>query len=331
MKTYLQTVLLTSLLFALSASANIQLQPGISGSWIAGESGQGIFVNIARVNEQPNFIVTWYAYQNGEQMWLIGSQAFEYGIETLSIPMTITAGAQWGSNFIDTDVIRNEWGTVTIDFSDCTSGTMSYTSNDENYGNGSFELIRLTYTDGLSCHDDTGTQDSIEKQSLAFMREEEKMARDVYLKFNRDYGQNVFSNIASSEQTHMDAVLNLMYVYNVNDTSTGVEGTFNNTDLQALYDILIDMGSTSLEDAYLAAALIEETDIRDLEVFEEGIEAQDILDTYDSLLCGSRNHLRSYVSNYEQLTGNTYEVQIPELASEVAEILASSNEQCGRR
>jgi hypothetical protein len=331
MKTMIQTILFSSLLFALSTSANIQLQPGVSGAWIAGASGQGIFVNIARVNDQPNFVVTWYAYQNGEQIWLVGAQPFEYGIETLNIPMTITTGTGWDTDFIESDVVRTQWGTVTIDFTDCSTGTMQYSSNDTSYGNGSVELTRLTTTDGLSCHENTGTTDSVEKQSLAFMREEEKLARDVYLKFNRDYGENVFSNIADSEQTHMDSVLSLMYVYNVEDTSTGVEGTFNNLDLQALYDVLIDMGSTSLEDAYLAAALIEETDIRDIEVFAEDIEAQDILDTYDNLLCGSRNHLRSYVSKYEQLTANTYQVQIPELASEVAEILTSNNEQCGRR
>ncbi len=331
MKTFIQTLVLTGLFFAFSASANIQLQPGVSGAWIAGASGQGIFVNIARVNDQPNFVVTWYGYLNGEQMWLVGAQPFNYGIETLTIPMTITSGTGWDTNFIESDVIRTDWGTVTIDFTDCNIGTMQYSSNDSNYGTGSVELTRITFTDGLSCHETAVTQGSIEQQSLAFMREEEKMARDVYLKFNRDYGQNVFSSIANSEQTHMDAVLNLMYIYNVDDTSTGVEGTFNNTDLQTLYDALIDMGSTSLEDAYLASALIEETDIRDIEVFAEDIEAQDILDTYDNLLCGSRNHLRSYVSNYEALTGNTYQVQIPELATEVAEILSSGNEQCGGR
>ncbi len=330
MKKVSQTLVFTGLLLAFSVNANIQLQPGVSGAWIAGASGQGIFVNIARVNDHPNFVVAWYGYLNGEQIWLVGAQPFEYGIETLVIPMTITSGTGWDTNFVESDVIRTDWGTVTIDFTNCSIGTMQYSSNDENYGSGSLSLTRLTNTDGLSCHEDTGSADTIAKQSLAFMREEEKMARDVYLKFNQDYGQNVFSNIASSEQTHMDAVLNLMNIYNVDDTSTGVEGTFNNSDLQVLYDALIEMGSTSLEDAYLASALIEETDIRDLDDFSAGITATDILATYENLNCGSRNHLRSYVSKYEQLTGNTYQVQIPELATQVAEILSSTSEQCGR-
>ncbi len=330
MKKVSQILLFTSLLLGFTANANIQLQPGVSGAWIAGASGQGIFVNIARVNDQPNFVVAWYGYLNGEQIWLVGAQTFEYGIETLTVPMSITSGTGWDTSFVESDVVITEWGTVTIDFSDCNVGTMQYSSNDSNYGSGSMALIRLSNTDGLSCHEEQVAQGSIEQQSLAFMREEEKMARDVYLKFNRDYGQTVFSNIASSEQTHMDAVLNLMNIYNVDDTSTGVEGTFNNSELQDLYDALIEMGSTSLEDAYLASALIEETDIRDLDEFSAGITATDILATYEKLNCGSRNHLRSYVSKYEQLTGNTYQVQIPELATQVAEILSSGNEQCGR-
>ena len=42
------------------------------------------------------------------------------------------------------------------------------------------------------------------------MREEEKLARDVYLTLYDIWGTPAFNNIASSEQTHMDAVLMLI-------------------------------------------------------------------------------------------------------------------------
>lgn len=48
-----------------------------------------------------------------------------------------------------------------------------------------------------------------EENSLAFMREEEKLARDVYNALYSIYGTNIFSNIGASEQTHTDAVLSL--------------------------------------------------------------------------------------------------------------------------
>jgi|GEM_PF-541165 len=327
MRNLLIAVLYISLFFGSYSKADIDIQPGISGAWIADSSGQGVFINIARVNDRPNFVVTWYSYLDGVPIWLVGSQPFDYGVEQLTIPMSITSGGQWGNNFVSDDVVVSEWGNVTVNFTDCSAGLLQYEAIDENFGFGSIVLNRLTNTDGLSCHE---TSDTSDKESLAFMREEEKMARDVYLLFFRNYGVNMFNNIASSEQTHMDAVLNLMNVYNVPDSSTGVEGTFNNVDLQDLYDALIAMGESSLENAYLAGALIEETDIKDLMAFEEGTVATDILNTYGNLLCGSRNHMRAFVKQYQNLTGKVYEVQIPEMAEVVAEILSSDNEQCGK-
>lgn len=307
--------------------AEVDLQPGLSGAWIAGDSGQGIFINMARVNDSPDMVLTWYAYNNGQQIWLVGAQPFEYGIQELTIPMVITSGTGWGSGFVGEDVQQDEWGFVTLGFTDCNNGIMQYSSTDEEFGSGEVSLTRLTGTDGLSCHEtNVGTT---EEEGLKFMREEEKMARDVYLKFYRDYGTNPFVNVAASEQTHMDAVLNLMNVYNIPDSSTGVEGTFNNPDLQVLYDALIDMGSTGISDAYLAAALIEETDIQDLEQQIEMTESQDIIDLYTNLMCGSRNHLRAFAANYENITGLEYQVQISELTEQVESILNSDNEQCG--
>ncbi|MDP2030099.1 MAG: DUF2202 domain-containing protein [Thiobacillus sp.] len=51
------------------------------------------------------------------------------------------------------------------------------------------------------------------KTDLLFMREEEKLARDVYLTLYETWGLAVFSNIASSEQSHMDALLKLLRTY----------------------------------------------------------------------------------------------------------------------
>jgi len=50
-----------------------------------------------------------------------------------------------------------------------------------------------------------------EADGLAFMREEEKLARDVYLTLYDQWGLRSFSNIAASEQTHTDAVKNLFF------------------------------------------------------------------------------------------------------------------------
>jgi hypothetical protein len=112
---------------------------------------------------------------------------------------------------------------------------------------------------------------------LAYMREEEKVARDVYLALYDAWDSQVFSNIASSEQTHMDAVKTLLDRYGIADPAAGNDiGEFTNPDLQALYDELVALGQQSLADGYRVGALIEETDIQDLIEELETVEHSDI-------------------------------------------------------
>ncbi|NJD99596.1 DUF2202 domain-containing protein [Thermococcus sp. LS1] len=162
-----------------------------------------------------------------------------------------------------------------------------------------------------------------EIDGLLWMREEEKLARDVYLTFYEMYGLPIFYNIAQSEQTHTDTVLALIEKYNLTDPATDEIGVFTNPELQALYDQLVEMGSQSLVDALKVGALIEETDIADLEEWTEKTDNADIIQVYESLKAGSENHLRGFVSvlaNY----GVTYE---PQVVSEdyYQEVISSAN------
>jgi hypothetical protein len=89
-----------------------------------------------------------------------------------------------------------------------------------------------------------------EKYWLTYMREEEKLARDVYLSLYDKWQSRVFKNISVSEQTHMDAIKNLLDKYGIADPAEGkAAGVFTNRDLQALYDELIEVGGVSLVDA----------------------------------------------------------------------------------
>ena len=49
--------------------------------------------------------------------------------------------------------------------------------------------------------------------SLLYMREEEKLAHDVYVTLYELWGAPLFSNIANSEQNHTEMVLALLYQY----------------------------------------------------------------------------------------------------------------------
>ena len=140
------------------------------------------------------------------------------------------------------------------------------------------------------------------------MREEEKLARDVYLALYDKWGISIFRNIGESEGTHMEAVKSLIERYGLVDSSTGVSGTFTNQELQTLHDQLVDEGSKSVEDALRVGAAIEEIDILDLEEHLSQTDKEDIEIVYENLMKGSRNHLRSFVSNLEE-RGEDYSPQ----------------------
>jgi hypothetical protein len=145
---------------------------------------------------------------------------------------------------------------------------------------------------------------------LLFMREEEKLARDLYLAFYELWGIPVFQNIAASEQVHMDAVLNLIGGYGLQDPVGNNEpGVFVDATLQALYEQLLAAGNQSAVDALYAAAAVEEVDILDLEGSLAQTNKDDIVAVYHQLLAGSENHLRAFVSSWERQTSQTYQPQ----------------------
>lgn len=134
-----------------------------------------------------------------------------------------------------------------------------------------------------------------EQESLTFMREEEKLARDVYLYLYDEWQLAAFSNIAVSEQRHMDAINNLLVQYGIPDpVATNAQGEFTNPELQDLYDELIEQGSQSLEEALQVGVLIEKTDITDLQESLAETTHRDITNVYSNLLNGSNNHLRAF-------------------------------------
>lgn len=148
-----------------------------------------------------------------------------------------------------------------------------------------------------------------EIDGLSFTREEEKLARDVYAALD-GYG-NPFVNIQNSEQSHMDAILALLSAHGLPDPAAGMApGAFSNADLQALYDALVAQGLPSETAALEVGCAIEELDIRDIEVAKEVVTHADIAATYDTLLLGSRNHLRAFYGRLTKLGGSYTPVYI---------------------
>jgi hypothetical protein len=150
--------------------------------------------------------------------------------------------------------------------------------------------------------------------SLTYMREEEKLARDVYLYLHDKWGSRIFDNISASEQTHMDAIKTLLDKYGIPDPVTSNEvGKFTNGSLGDLYEILAGAGSVSLVDALKVGVFIEITDITDL---TEGIAAtsrKDIKNVYTNLRKGSQNHWDAFCSNLVKRGEVCEPYELPEL------------------
>ncbi len=148
-----------------------------------------------------------------------------------------------------------------------------------------------------------------EKEGLLQMREEEKLARDVYRHLFSLWGQPIFDNIAGSEQRHMDAVLNLLNKYGLPDPTTGKsEGEFSDEHIQHLYNDLTAAGGASRAAALQVGSTIEDLDIFDLEELLAETDNPNITQVYLNLVKGSRNHLRAFAGQLA-LLGESYVAQ----------------------
>jgi hypothetical protein len=163
-----------------------------------------------------------------------------------------------------------------------------------------------------------------ETRDLLFLREEEKLAYDVYLYAFNKYDLQIFKNISKSEMSHTGQVLELINKFSLEDpVKDNTLGIFENEELQLLYDNLTMKVDISKEAALEVGATIEDLDIKDIDLMLLNTDNQEIKAVYDNLICGSRNHLRSFVSN---LTTE----YIPQFISQESyfQIINSEKEKC---
>jgi hypothetical protein len=135
-----------------------------------------------------------------------------------------------------------------------------------------------------------------EIETLEYMREEEFLAHDVYVKMYELYNVPIFNNISNSEMIHSTAMKALLEKYNLPDLGANhVIGVFENEVIQSLYDALVEQGSASLQDAIIVGATIEDVDIADLIYhIENDVDNQDLGYALGQLWRGSRNHARAF-------------------------------------
>lgn len=174
-----------------------------------------------------------------------------------------------------------------------------------------------------------GELSTVEAEALIFMREEEKLAQDVYTVMYEQWGLPIFLNISRSEGAHTDAVKTLLDKYAVPDPASDEIGVFTNQELGALYDELISQGSQSLTEALRVGAAIEEIDILDLQERMADADNVDVLRVFNNLLRGSYNHLKAFTSTLATQTGETYQPQFmsdDDFQASLGEVMQNGNQ-----
>lgn len=168
-----------------------------------------------------------------------------------------------------------------------------------------------------------------EKQGLLFTRQEEKLAYDVYRFAFEKYGSNIFDNISKSESTHQNFIQELLDKYELgNPVKNMGPGEFENESLQVLYGQLTTKAEKSLAEAMEVGATIEDLDINDLMQLTTETDKDELINVYDMLTCGSRNHLRGFTGQLKNM-GREYTPQYLDKKM-YEEIINDSHESCGR-
>jgi len=152
--------------------------------------------------------------------------------------------------------------------------------------------------------DSTAELTANEIEFLYAVREDEKLARDVYNYFFEKYELRTFSNISKAEVTHITAVERLFYFYSINYPAVGPAGQFNDSARKEYYDNLVNKGVTALE-AFKSTTYLEEKDIADYTSVLKDVQNPNIKVVIENLIKGSMNHLKS---SYRQVIalGGTY-------------------------
>jgi hypothetical protein len=139
-----------------------------------------------------------------------------------------------------------------------------------------------------------------EVEHITYMREEEKLARDVYLTLSEEYSAAIFVNISESEQRHMDALKRLIGKYGITDPVVNDDiGEFSNPVFSKLYTELVSQGEGGYCEALQVGVEIELLDIEDIEIALNEVEAADVERVLNNLLNGSYNHLNAFTSQQQ--------------------------------
>jgi plastocyanin len=137
-----------------SVAAAFTINPGLSGNWYdptVGQDGHGFQFEILPAN---GMLAIWFVFtpDGSGQTWLYAQGAYDPTSNTVTLPTFLSLGAKFPPNFTHADDVVTPWGSMTFTFTDCSNGTMSWTSTTAGYPpTGTLPIRRATNIAGLAC------------------------------------------------------------------------------------------------------------------------------------------------------------------------------------
>jgi plastocyanin len=137
-----------------SVASTFGIVPGLSGNWYdpsTDQAGHGFQFEILPNN---SMLAIWFVFtpDGSGQTWLYAQGDYDPTSSTVTMNAYLSQGAKFPPNFNHADDHVTQWGTLTFTFTDCSNGTMSWTSTTAGYpATGTMPIKRATSIAGTTC------------------------------------------------------------------------------------------------------------------------------------------------------------------------------------
>ncbi len=122
----------------------------VSGSYYdPQQSGHGFSVLLVGEGDEQQLLVSWYAYHNGEQLWLYGQGQLLDGQANLAV--FLLDGADFPPGFNAADVVSTEWGRLQIEFKADDKMAVSWVAGLPGFADGQINTVKFTEHKGRGC------------------------------------------------------------------------------------------------------------------------------------------------------------------------------------
>ena len=175
--------------------------------------------------------------------------------------------------------------------------------------------------------DSTADLTADEIEFIYAVREDEKVARDLYFSFFGTFGLKPFENIGKAEDNHIKATEKLFDYYEIDYPALSENGKFENAIRQKLFDSLLLKGTPELE-AFKVMAMLEESNIVEYGEVLKTIANPNIKIVIENLARASANHFKAAIRQITAL-GGTYTPAI--MTQEQYEAVIATGFEQGKR